>query len=214
MNGVRSTRSSITVSQHIFVLCLFVLFLFIMPMQPAFGQNFDTVGPVIELEELTVGEAAQTQVFTVLIAEDVLLRDAALYYRREGQLPFTPAPMQALGDTGYYSVSIPTDSTDLRTIEYYVQARDEAGNRTVSGFAFDPYQRRLQPSSKITTNTESQTTVEPIPTSKEEANIPPILRQRWVQVALGVVAVGIVASLASSSGGSDSEVVPLTFNLE
>jgi hypothetical protein len=182
-------------------------------MQAAFAQTIDTVGPVIELEELTQAEADQTQVFTVLIAEDVLLRDATLYYRREGQLPFTPAPMQALGDTGYYSVSIPTDNTDLRTIEYYLQARDEAGNRTVSGFAFDPYQRQLQPSSKITTSPATQTTVQPTASPSQEPDVPPIFKQRWVQITLGVVAVGILASMASSDGG-DSEVVPLTFNLQ
>lgn len=213
MNGVRTTRSSKSVVQHLSVAWLFAMLISVLSMQSVFGQSIDTVGPVIELEELAEGEADQTQVFTVLIAEDVLLRDAALYYRREGQLPFTPAPMLALGDTGYYSVSIPTDKNDLRTIEYYVQARDEAGNRTVSGFAFDPYQRRLKPSSKTIVSPATQTTVEPLPTPSEEPNIPPLLRQRWVQVTLGVVAVGILASLASSSG-SDSQVVPLTFNLQ
>jgi hypothetical protein len=212
MNGIRATRSSKSVLQHLFVLCLLALSLSVYSMKPAFGQNIDTVGPVIELEELVEGEAGQTQVFTVLIAEDVLLRDATLYYRRAGQLPFITAPMQALGDTGYFSVSIPTDDTDLRTIEYYVQARDDAGNRSISGFAFDPYQRRLQPSSKISANAATQATVESIPTPSEEANTP-ILRQRWVQITLGVVALGILASLANSDGG-DSQVVPLTFNLQ
>ena len=213
MDGARAIRSSKTVMQHLSMVCLLAISFAVISMQPALGQSIDTVGPVIELEELSEGEADQTQVFTVLIAEDVLLRDATLYYRREGQLPFTPAPMQALGDTGYYSVSIPTDNTDLRTIEYYVQARDHAGNRTVSGFAFDPYQRRLQPSSKLSIDPTSQTTVQPTPTRSEEANAPPLLKQRWVQITLGVVAVGILASLASSDGG-DSEVVPLTFNLQ
>ncbi|MDB4224345.1 hypothetical protein N9850_11270 [Granulosicoccus sp.] len=213
MNGVRTTRSSKSVVQHLALVWLLAMVLSIISTQSVFGQSIDTVAPIIELEELAEGEADLTQVFTVLIAEDVLLRDAALYYRREGQLPFTPAPMQALGDTGYYSVSIPTDKTDLRTIEYYVQARDEAGNRTVSGFAFDPYQRRLKPSSKITSSSSTQTTVQPIPTPPEEPNAPPLLKQRWVQVTLGVVAVGILASMASG-GGSDSQVVPLTFNLQ
>ncbi|MFT6874428.1 MAG: hypothetical protein ACI9XK_002426 [Granulosicoccus sp.] len=213
MTGVKATRSSKSVLQHLSAWCLLALSLSIFSMQPAFGQNVDTTGPVIELEELAEAEADQTQVFTVLIAEDVLLLDAILYYRREGQLPFIPAPMLALGDTGYFSVSIPTDNTDFRTIEYYVQARDDAGNRTISGFAFDPYQRRLQPSSKISASPAVQATVQPIPTPLEKANTPPILRQRWVQITLGVVVVGILASLASSDS-SNSQVVPLRFNLQ
>lgn len=213
MNGARATRSSERLLHHLFAVCVLALSLTVFSTPSVLAQNPDTEGPVIELEELIEGVADQTQVFTVLIAEDVLLRDATLYYRREGQLPFTPAPMRALGDTGYYSVSIPTDNTDLRTIEYYVQARDIAGNRTVSGFAFDPYQRRLKASSRIPASISAETTVQPVPTPAEEANIPPILRQRWVQITLGVVAVGILASLASSEG-NDSQVVPLTFNLQ
>lgn len=172
-----------------------------------FAQTVDTVAPIIELEELTEGIADRSQVFTAQVAEDNTLSDITLYYRREGQLPFTPAPMKALGATGYYSVSIPTDFNDLRTIEYYVQAIDSAGNRTVSGYAFDPYQRMLAaPDTPITSN--SSTAQAPV----EDTRVP-LLKRRWVQVTLGILAVGAIASLADDDGG-DSEVVPLTFTLQ
>lgn len=191
---------------------------------PSVAQETDTVAPIIELEELEDGVADRSQVFTVQIAEDVGLRDATLYYRREGQLPFTPAPMQPLGNTGFYSVSIPTDNSDLRTIEYYVQARDLAGNRTVSGYAFDPYRRTLQPfvaslqqSGPLNTSPIGSTTRSPAgtpePAVRQARNTSPLLKRRWVQITLGVLAVGVIASLAKDDG-QDSRVVPLTFNLE
>jgi len=186
-------------------------FLGIAGTMPAYAQGADTFAPVIELEEMAESVADRTQVFTVQIAEDVLLKDATLYYRREGQLPFTPAPMDPLSDTGYFSVSIPTSTTDLRTIEYYVQARDEAGNRTVSGFAFAPYKRVLTASvdiKPIESSSSTKSLAEPPGVN------PPLLKRRWVQITLGVLAVGALASLASDEGGSDSEVVPLTFNLQ
>ena len=171
------------------------------------AQPVDSVAPIIELEELTEGIADRSQVFTAQVAEDNTLDDVTLYYRREGQLPFTPAPMEALGTTGYYSVSIPTDFNDLRTIEYYVQAIDTTGNRTVSGFAFDPYQRTLSaPATPITTNERS------VPEQSTDNRLP-LLKRRWVQITLGVLAVGAIASLASDDG-EDSEVVPLTFSLQ
>lgn len=175
----------------------------------AMAQSVDVDAPVIELEELEQGVADRSQVFTAQVAEDTALDSVTLYYRREGQLPFTPAPMQALGDTGYYSVSIPTDFTDLRAIEYYVQAIDTTGNRTVSGFAFDPYRRTLaEPVNPITPTAEEQTQAnEPI------ENESPLLKRRWVQVALGVLAVGAIASLVSDDG-EDREVVPVTFSLQ
>lgn len=190
----------------------------------AVAQETDTVAPIIELEELEDGVADRSQVFTVQIAENTGLEDATLYYRREGQLPFTPAPMQAVGNTGFYSVSIPTDYSDLRTIEYYVQARDTAGNRTVSGFAFDPYRRTLQPSlaplqqpgSPNETQSGSATRSPagtPAPGVRQSRNSSPLLQRRWVQITLGVLAVGVIASLATDEG-KDSRVVPLTFNLQ
>ncbi len=201
-----------------------LMLVFCMAALPGFAQENDTVPPIIELEELQDGVADRSQVFTVQIAEDVGLLDATLYYRREGQLSFTPAPMQPLGNTGFYSVSIPTDSSDLRTIEYYLQARDLSGNRTVSGFAFDPYRRTLQPSvsslqqpgsidGEQTGSTTRSPAGTPEPAVRQTRNTVPLLQRRWVQITLGVLAVGVVASLASDDG-RDSRVVPLTFNLQ
>ncbi len=179
------------------------------------AQRTDTDPPLIELEELAEGTADRTQVFTAQVTENEDLAGVTLYYRRAGQLPFTPAPMEALGTTGYYSVSIPTDFSDVRTIEYYIQAQDEAGNRTVSGYAFDPYQRTLTPSPDPIESAE--TTTADLATSASTASVadptPPLLKRRWVQVTLGVLAAGVIASAVQDSG-EDSEVVPLTFNVQ
>ncbi|ASJ75430.1 hypothetical protein [Granulosicoccus antarcticus] len=201
---------------------LLVLSLVAIPGQAQeIDPETDSLPPIIELEQLTEGVADRSQVFTVQIAEDRELQDATFYYRREGQLPFTPAPMEALGNTGYYSVSIPTDRSDLRTIEYYVQARDLSGNRTVSGFAFDPYRRTLQPSidplqssdSSGNAQIRSQTDGAPTTSPRKAGNDSPLLQRRWVQITLGILAVGVVASLAQDDS-EDSQVVPLTFNLQ
>ena len=176
------------------------------------AQITDTVAPIIELEELTEAAADRSQVFTVQIAEDNALDDATLYYRREGQLPFTPATMQPLGNTGFYTVSIPTDLTDLRDIEYYVQARDKSGNRTVSGFAFDPYSRSILPTAESLQEEQTEALVSAAPEPDDAG--PPLLQRRWVQVTLGILAVGALASLAGGDDGEESRLVPLQFNLE
>lgn len=195
------------------VCCVLLLLVWVVT-QHSYAQSIDTQAPIIELEELSESVADLTQVFTVQIAEDGQLKDATLYYRREGQLPFTPAPMEALGDTGYFSVSIPTDATDIRTIEYYVQARDGAGNRTVNGFAFDPYKRTLSASpSSFKAQTDGNGSLVAVPVTSQAGVKPPLLKRRWVQITLSVLAVGALASLAGDSG-EDSEVVPLTFNLQ
>jgi len=181
---------------------------------PAMSQTLpDTQPPIIEIEALAESVADNTQVFAAQIAEDRLLRDATLYHRRQGQDAFIGATMKPLGDTGYYSVSVMTDPTDLRTIEYYVQARDESGNRTVSGFAFDPFQRQILPASaRIATNTsQSGTTSTGVSTTSEP--IKPALQRSWVRVALGVLAVGVIASAVGGGSSSSGPTQNITLNV-
>lgn len=172
----------------------------------ASAQNLpDTEPPIIEIEALAESVADNTQVFAAQIAEDRVLLDAILYFRRQGQTAFTGAVMNPIGDTGYYSVSIETDPSDLRTIEYYLQARDESGNRTVSGFAFDPFQRQLLPATSriVQSSIPNETASTSIGTSPE--SVTPFYKRSWVQIALGVIAVGVLASAAGGSGGSSDE---------
>ena len=191
---------------------------FVLINGPAAAQNAssDTTPPVIDLEELADGVADNSQVFTVQITEETELQGATLFYRRNGQEPYTEAPMQPIGNSELYTVSIDTDPTDLRPIEYYIQARDTAGNRTVSGFAFDPYSRSLTPSLAIRSRPQAaqdadiEPEIAPIATSK------PFYKRRWFQVTLGVIAVGALASTLASGGGDDedTQLVPVTINLE
>lgn len=172
----------------------------------------DSLAPVIELEELSQSVADATQVFTVQIAEETELKDATLYYRRSGQQPYATAPLTPLGTSGFYTASIKTDPTDLRSIEYYVQARDAAGNRTISGFAFDPYQRTLAPAAVAQIQPEAADASN----ASENSGIStrePFYKRRWVQVAAGVVTVGIIAAALRSEDGEDRQFVPVEFIL-
>ncbi len=172
----------------------------------------DIRSPVIELEVIAESTADNVQLFTARVIEDQLLKDVLLYHRRAGQQPFTPIAMVQVGNSDTYSTSLTTDPTDLRAIEYYIQARDEGGNRTVEGFAFDPYTRVLTASEPVinTTTAPIVTSSEP-PASKATGSI------RWWHIVAGVLVVGAVASLSggdSSEGNSSGDgTVPLTLNI-
>lgn len=170
----------------------------------------DTRSPVIELEAVAESQADTSQVFTAQVVDDRLLKDVTLYYRRDGQQAFSTLAMAPIADTAYYSASVVTDPADLRAIQYYVQARDEGGNRTVEGYAFDPYTRELL-SNEALANT--QTSVAPTETASTGSGG----GLRWWQIALGVALVGAIGLAAggggSSSGSSDEATVPLTVNV-
>ena len=188
------------------------------------NPSADTQPPVIELEELADGVADSSQVFTVQIAEDNELQDATLYHRRSGEESFSAVAMKPLGDSDLYTVSVPTDPADLRAIEYYIQARDTAGNRTVSGFAFDPYSRTLAPAPVARAKPQPQPNPQPQPQPTVEpqqkpepapvATSTPFYKKRWFQVTLGLVAVGLAASTLDSDDDSGTTRTPVTFNIE
>jgi len=175
----------------------------------------DIRSPVIELEVIAESTADNAQLFTAKVIEDKLLKDVFLYHRRAGQQPFTPTAMEQAGNSTSYSVSLPTDPTDLRAIEYYIQARDEGGNRTVEGFAFDPYTRFLTASKQVADTTATPTVV----TTSEPAASEAAGKIRWWHIVAGVLVVGAVASLSSGgdSGGENNPAgegtVPLTLNI-
>ncbi len=166
----------------------------------------DTRSPLIELDAVAEAQADNSQVFTAQVVDDRILRDVLLYYRRSGQQAFTPIVMTPIGSTSYYTASLDTTPEDLRAIEYYVQARDEAGNRTVEGFAFDPYTRVLTANNALSLATNA-TPAAPSQTATSSL--------RWWHVAAGVLIVGALASAAngSSDSGTNEETAPLTFNL-
>ncbi len=179
----------------------------------------DIQSPIIEIEAVVEADAGNTQVFTALVADDRLLKDVTLYHRRAGRQAFDRAVMLPRGIAGYYSVELATDPADLRSIEYYVQARDQGGNRSISGFAFDPYQRMInanntqaEPLAELTTATEpvARATATPIDVApkpeKKSSNT------KWWAIGLAVV----VGAVVASSGGSSSDGparTDLTINL-
>lgn len=187
----------------------------------------DIEPPKVTLEVVESSPADLSQVFTLQASDDIGLGDVSLHYRRNGENAFKRVLMQPIGDTGYFSVAVDTDPNDLREFLYYAQALDLTGNRTVEGFAFDPFIRTIT-ESDVTALTQ-QTNPAPVATDSPAAAVvvaktasdtvqPEVNNtRRWIYVALGVLAAGALASqLGGSSGGGESidpsgnPAVPLT----
>jgi len=174
----------------------------------------DTRAPVIELEVLTEVAAADSQSFNAQVADDGELASVTLHHRREGDGPFVRSTMRALGGSGYFGVSIPTDRNDTSAIEYYIQAIDESGNRTVNGFAFDPLRRAFTEASlPLATAPNAATDAAAGGVIAKEAPRAASNSRRWWTVALGVVAVGALATLSGGGGDDDNGNVPLTIDV-
>lgn len=190
-------------------------------LQPQPTQGSDTVPPLIELEAIETGVAGEDQVFTALVADASDLLDVKLYFRYQGQQAYQTVNMEPLANTRLYLTTLATPASETRAIEYYVQARDIAGNRVVEGFAYEPLVRNLTApentagSTNPTPEPVAETTPEPeFQTEADSGGI-----QVW-QIVLGVLAVGALAGLAASSGGGDGgnggdpqQTVPLSITI-
>ncbi len=173
----------------------------------------DVYAPVIDLDALASSQADNTQVFSARVTDDRELEDVILFHRRAGQAPFQRTVMEPIGSTEYFSASISTDVSDLRTIEYYLQARDASGNRSVEGYAFDPYGRSLS-ANKLLAQTPVSTTF----VTDNNTNASSRGGIKWWHIALGVLAAGAIASSASSSGSDNGtsntgNTAPITISI-
>lgn len=194
-------------------ICYLLVLVFTATHTPiALAQSaVDVQAPVIELAPMAEAEADDVQVFTVQAADNEALKDVILYYRRAGQLPYQQAPMNQIGSSQYYVANIDTDHTDLRDFQYYIQARDESGNRTVDGFAFDPYTRSLVENSAYAA--QQALNLSAAPDVLVEQTSPTTSSIKWWHLALGVLAAGAIASTVGSDDGSQRDLAPLTVNL-
>ena len=161
----------------------------------AFAQVGDTDPPRIEFEPVERGTAGDTQVVSAGITDDVDVESVTLHYRLDPEGPYTSVPMEPLAATDIHSASVQTAGTGAEVLQYYIEARDGAGNRSIRGFAFDPLERRLVESDA------------PALAEAPSAEVPePGLStgQKVLYGVLGVIAVGALAAAAGgSSGGGD-----------
>lgn len=157
------------------------------------AQGTDIDPPAIELEAVTEGIRGETQVFSATVTDDNQVSSMTLHYRFGNDSTYTSVPMSIIQGTDIYTASIDTSTTSAGVIQYYMEAKDAGGNRTVQGFAFDPFERALVDDLNLVADTLATGAVIPV-------DAPRISNTR--KVAYGVLALLLVGGLVSASGGS------------
>ncbi len=168
------------------------------------AQSTDVDPPFIELELVGEGVTGETQVFSATVSDNESVSSVTLFYRLGSTATYTAVPMSAIQGTDIYTASIDTSNTGANLIQYYMEARDAGGNRTVQGFAFDPFERVLNEESVVAS--ESVVAAAPVvPVAAPRMST----RRKLIYGALGVLVVGGLASSlggGSSSGGGNEQV--------
>ena len=177
----------------------FALSQVLLGMSSANAQSglIDVEPPLIEHDVIRAVEADIRQTFFATVVDDNELDSVSLYYRFQKDPTYSTVLMKRVSFSSTYIVHVPTDPSDDRDIEYYIQARDVAGNRTVRGYAFNPLMREIN----IPAAPPIAAAPEPEPVAAES----PGKKRTVLYVVLGVLAAGLIAGAASKSGGSGSD---------
>ena len=191
-----------------FCLVLCQLTLVLGGPSPALAQPEDNAPPAIEFQPLAEGRRGDTQVFSASVGDDSAIESVTLRYRLEADDPYVSIPMEPLGDTDIHTASLGGADTDVESIQYYIEAIDAAGNRSIEGFAFDPLERVLR---------EPGVPLSGSAPASEGLASGLTTGQKILYGVLGVVVVGAIAAAAGGGGGSgggqplgDDTDVPVT----
>lgn len=181
---------------------LLVSILSIAPLS-IWAQSIDVEPPSVDFQPVAEGVRGDSQVFTATVSDDVGVDSVVLHYRLDGDTLFETRLMQALGTTDIYTITIETNDAieAVMSIQYYIEAYDAAGNRTLEGFAFDPIERAL---------VDQQVTIEQTiqETSTDTATSPSTGMSTGRKVLYGILGVVVVGALASSSSGGGGSAQP------
>lgn len=160
----------------------------------------DLEPPLIEHTPLDEADAGIRQQFFATVVDDDDLRSVRFFYRFQGEPIYSELTMRRISYSSTYIAEILTDPDSDRTIQYYLQAEDLAGNRTLRGYAFSPLARRI-------VLPAGEPPVAP-PGQGDAGNTPAAdsgrARTRILYTVLGVLAAG--ALVAATQGGDDAAV--------
>lgn len=171
----------------------------------SFTPSFSTVDvnpPLIEHEVTAQAESDIRQTFVATVVDDGELDSVVFFYRFAGETNFTRYVMAPLSASSTYIAQIPTEPKTYNAIEYYIQARDAGGNRTVRGYTFSPLVREIVPA-KESAGAVSQASVSDESTDK----VATTGIRKVMYVVGGVLLLGLLASAASSGGGDSPSPV-------
>lgn len=193
---------------HRFLLLLFVMAELLVGASRVHAQSspdaFDSEPPLIEHEVVSDGELGDSQSFMATVVDDEELQSVTLFHRRAGETVYASMTMNRLSASATWVARIATRSNDVRDIEYYIEARDESGNRTLRGFIFNPLVRRINPSNPPADNGPLAKTTTSVDT-RVGTSLPTRTRSKTVYYVLGVVGVAVIAGLALGQGDDDGD---------
>lgn len=162
--------------------------------------SVDVEPPLIEHELVKQAEADIRQTFVASVVDDEELAQVDLFYRFGGETSFSRYQMMRVSYSSTYIAQIPTNPNELAPMEYYIQASDASGNRTVRGYTFSPLVRQIiAPANHVEATAQDESDPGTKAPNSTASKLP-----KAVYIVGGVLLLGLIASAGGSSGSSPS----------
>jgi len=170
---------------------------------PVWAQSIDAEPPLVDFQPVGEGVRGDSQVFTATVSDNKGVVSVVLHFRFDSDSLYQTREMQALGSTDIYTTTLESNDADeaVNSIQYYIEAADAAGNRTLEGFAFDPIERLLV-DRPLAINEQNSAT------AADSKSIPAVGMSTGRKVLYGLLGVIVVGALASSSSGGGASSQP------
>lgn len=189
--------------------CLLIASFSLCLSSPASAQTEDSEPPVIGLDGAVESIREDLQKFTVTVTDNDDVDTVVFHYRlksstdNEASNDYLSSGMLQVGQSDEYTFTVPASdiASSVDSIEYYIEAQDVSGNRTLQGFFFDPLVRALVEKPVVaSTEKPSGSLLDSLSTT-----------EKVLYGALGVVVVGALISASSNGGGDEpaKENVPV-----
>ena len=163
----------------------------------ASAQVADTEPPVlIHRQADSAGIAGELQTFLARVSDDFEVESVTLYYRQSDAGEFTQISMRALFDSlDEYMIAVETRESAYEGLQYYIEARDSAGNVTNRGFESAPIILPLEPAAVVADNRPVTEAVATQPSAQQSGGF------NSRNILLGLGALVLLGALAGSGGG-------------
>ncbi len=139
-------------------------------------------------------EPLQETTINATVTDDVGLQSVALYYRPIGGAEFRNVEMTRGGDDVYFA-TLPAEAVTAPGVEYFIEAKDTAGNTVLRGYEALPLLISVAPPAGLEAENTGNLGVTQSAPSKKNAKL-----SYWKWIVGAVIVAGIAAA---AQGGDD-----------
>ncbi|NRB40307.1 MAG: hypothetical protein HRU20_17870 [Pseudomonadales bacterium] len=174
----------------------------------------DFIAPSVKHEPLKKSiDNTGSHVISATVSDNIAVQSVTLFFRTEGSEFYKRRLMKNTLSASLYTTTLTPEELKPPGIEYYIQAKDLAGNSVLKGFSFSPLKISIDARSGVINQVSDSNMQAPpeTPMPRDKKDEGSIWSNKWLWVGVGAVVLG--AAAAGGGGGGSDDPDPATGTL-